>query len=181
VPRHCGGGRRRNGVARTRSVSGFGFGFGFGFAMEGAAAFLAAFRAASRASCVPARSFAPASTVSAGVPSRAMRVGKSGLAVDRCHFPAAKHAKRVEKRPAHSRGDLVGDAQCQGADVLMNASGHLSRSAPSCWPASLMPRCRSIETLFERKALLGSYLCAERQNGVLGRQSVEHALNDAIT
>jgi hypothetical protein len=49
----------------------------------------------------------------------ALVVGKYGLAVDRCHFPAAKHAERVGKRPAHSRGDLVGDAQCQGANVLM--------------------------------------------------------------
>jgi hypothetical protein len=49
----------------------------------------------------------------------ALVVGKHGLAVDSCHFPAAKHAERVGKRPAHSRGDLVGDAQCQGANALM--------------------------------------------------------------
>src|SRR5262249_45340954 len=49
----------------------------------------------------------------------ALVVGKDGLAVDRCHFPAAKHAERVRQRPAHSRGDLVGDTQRQRANVLM--------------------------------------------------------------
>ena len=44
------------------------------FGLAGAAAFFfAALRASSRASCLAARSFAPASTVAAGVPSRDMR------------------------------------------------------------------------------------------------------------
>jgi hypothetical protein len=36
----------------------------------------------------------------------ALVMGKHSLAADRCHFPAAKHAERVGKRPAHGRGDL---------------------------------------------------------------------------
>jgi MFS family permease len=31
------------------------------------------------------------------------------MAVDRCHFPAAKHAERIGERPPHCRGDLAGD------------------------------------------------------------------------
>jgi hypothetical protein len=47
---------------------------GAGFGLAGAAAFFfVALRASSRASCLAARSFAPASTIEAGVPSRAMR------------------------------------------------------------------------------------------------------------
>jgi hypothetical protein len=75
--------RRRNSAARTRSRNCSGVsvdraeaGAGFGFTMAGAAAsaaFFAALRAASCASCLVAKSFASASTVSAGEPSRAMR------------------------------------------------------------------------------------------------------------
>jgi hypothetical protein len=76
---------RRKSEARTRSrncfgVSGGGAGggalAGFDFAMAGAAvfaAFFAAVPAASRARCLVAKSFALASTISAGEPSRAMR------------------------------------------------------------------------------------------------------------
>jgi hypothetical protein len=72
---------RRKSEARTRSrncfaVSVGGAGTGFGFTTAGAAAsaaFFAALRAASCASWLVAKSFASASTVSAGVPSRAMR------------------------------------------------------------------------------------------------------------
>jgi hypothetical protein len=69
---------RRKSEARTRArncsgvlVGGAGAGACFGFTAAGA--FFAASRAASRASCLPAKSFASASTVSAGAPSRAMR------------------------------------------------------------------------------------------------------------
>jgi hypothetical protein len=48
----------------------------------------------------------------------ALVIAKHGLAVDWRHFPAAKHAERVRKRPAHCRGDLTGDAHRQRANVL---------------------------------------------------------------
>jgi hypothetical protein len=48
----------------------------------------------------------------------ALVMGKHGAAVDRRHFPVAKHAERVGKRPPHCRGNLVGDAQRQRANVL---------------------------------------------------------------
>jgi hypothetical protein len=64
-----------------------------------------------------------------------------GLAVDRRHFPAAKHAEGVGKRPAHHRSDLAGGA----ARLSGNASGHyFSRSTANCCRDSLEPRSRSI-------------------------------------
>jgi hypothetical protein len=74
---------------------------------------------AAPAVCLPSpsprrRPFAPAS-----VKGDALVIAKHGLAVDRRHFPAAKHAECVGKRPAHCRGDLAGDAHRQRAHVLM--------------------------------------------------------------
>jgi hypothetical protein len=71
--------RRKSEVrTRARNCSGVavGTGSGFGFTTAGAAGFVAFFvvlRAASRASCLVAKSFASASIVSAGEPSRATR------------------------------------------------------------------------------------------------------------
>src|SRR5579864_6956914 len=69
---------RRDSEARTqaRNCSGVlvgGAGAGFGVTAAGAAAFFVAVRTSIRASCLVAKSFASASTVSAGEPSRAMR------------------------------------------------------------------------------------------------------------
>jgi hypothetical protein len=69
-------------------------------------------------------------------------MAKYGLAVDWRHFPGNKDAKRVRKRPAHCRSNLMGSADRKRTNVLM------------------LSRKRERPFLPEHRELLARLLCA---------------------